>query len=91
MEKIYAILNVVVFIMAAASIISMIYHFSKMFGDMRPSARRWANWLPFVVPFLPGSYTEVGEKHLAKGTVSLIVAVSSMFGLSVLGGASGSS
>ena len=80
----YSVIYIIVFILAITSMVSVLYNGVKMFGHMKPSARKWANYLPFIIPFLVSSYSEDGHKYIARWLISLIFVGVSILGLTLM-------
>ena len=84
-NNIFGIVQVIVFVIAIISFLFMVYNSIKCWKEMTPSARNWANFLPFITPFLPSSYNEAGKKYYDRWAVSMFLTVLSFAALFILG------
>ena len=70
---IYKIIYIAALLIGMLTFFMAIKHAYLMWQEITPSAQKQANWLPFITPFLAGSYSPKGQSHLAMfGKYSLI-------------------
>ena len=64
MGAIYTTIFLILLLIASVTFLAALYHATQMWSNVTVEARKKANWLPWVIPFMASSYAEVGRIHL---------------------------
>lgn len=84
MDNIYTTIYLILLLVAMVALFTAIYHVTQMWSDMTVKARKQANWLPWIIPFMASSYTEPGRVHLSRFYKSFFITLICLLAITVL-------